>query len=69
MAEALAQGERIEIRGFGSFSVKHYPARERRNPKTGESILVAASKTPFFKVAKELRLRVDGKIPPATTTE
>ena len=69
MTGALAQGERIEIRGFGSFSVKQRPARERRNPKTGEPIPVAANKVPFFKVAKELRLRVDRKIPPARATE
>jgi len=61
MAETLAKGERIEIRGLGSFSVKHRPARERRNPKTGAVVFVAANKTPFFKVARELRSRVDGK--------
>lgn len=61
MAEALASGERIEIRGFGSFAVKQRKAREGRNPKTGEIVSVVAKKVPFFKVGKELRLRVDGK--------
>ncbi len=65
LTEALARGERIELRGFGSFGVKHRPARERRNPKAGTMVSLAASKTPFFKVAKELRLRVNKKVPPA----
>lgn len=61
MTEALARGERIEIRGFGSFVVKHRQAREGRNPKTGALVPVAAKRVPFFKVGKELKLRVDGK--------
>ena len=61
LAEALARGERIEIRGFGSFVVKHRQAREGRNPKTGAVVDVHAKRVPFFKVGKELRLRVDGK--------
>lgn len=61
MTEALAKSERIEIRGFGSFIVKHRPAREGRNPRTGEVVAVAAKKVPLFKVGKELRLRVDGQ--------
>ena len=61
MAEALHQGERIEIRGFGSFVVKQRRAREGRNPKTGAVVAVEAKRVPFFKVGKELRLRVDGK--------
>lgn len=61
MVEALAQGDRIEIRGFGSFVVKHRRARQGRNPKSGALVSVAAKKVPFFKVGKELRLRVDGK--------
>ncbi len=65
MTEALARGERIEIRGFGSFVVKHRQAREGRNPKTGALVPVAAKRVPFFKVGKELKLRVDGKQPPA----
>ena len=61
MAKALASGERIEIRGFGSFVVKQRQAREGRNPKTGALVAVHAKRVPFFKVGKELRLRVDGK--------
>jgi integration host factor subunit beta len=65
MADALRRDERIEIRGFGSFVVKHRRAREGRNPKTGNTVYVAAKRVPFFKVGKELKLRVDGKLPPA----
>lgn len=61
MTEALAKGERIEIRGFGSFIVKQRDAREGRNPRTGALVSVAAKKVPLFKVGKELRLRVDGQ--------
>ncbi len=61
MTEALAKTERIEIRGFGSFIVKRRPAREGRNPRTGEVVAVAEKKVPLFKVGKELRLRVDGR--------
>ncbi len=60
LAEAMVRGERIEIRGFGSFVVKHYDAYTGRNPKTGEVIQVRPKKLPFFKVGKELRDRVDG---------
>lgn len=63
MAQALHQGERIEIRGFGSFVVKQRQAREGRNPKTGRIVSVPAKRVPFFKVGKELKLRVDGKVP------
>lgn len=59
MTEALSAGERIEIRGFGSFVVKQRRAREGRNPKTGEIVAVAAKRVPFFKVGKELKQRVD----------
>ena len=61
LTQALVRGERIEIRGFGSFVVKHRQAREGRNPKTGALVPVHAKRVPFFKVGKELRLRVDGK--------
>jgi integration host factor subunit beta len=61
MVDALAQGDRIEIRGFGSFVVKHRRARQGRNPKSGALVSVAAKRVPFFKVGKELRLRVDGQ--------
>ena len=60
MARALKVGERIEIRGFGSFQVKIREAREGRNPKTGEPVHISAKRTPFFKVGKELKELVDG---------
>jgi integration host factor beta subunit len=59
MIEALKQGDRIEIRGFGSFQVKIREAREGRNPKTGEPVHIGAKRTPFFKVGKELKEMVD----------
>ncbi len=59
MTEALCRGDRIEIRGFGSFVVKQRQAREGRNPKTGEIVAVASKRVPFFKVGKELKQRVD----------
>jgi integration host factor subunit beta len=61
MTEALKRGERIEIRGFGSFQVKVREAREGRNPKTGEEVHIPAKRTPFFKVGKELKEMVDGE--------
>ena len=63
MAEQLRRGGRIEIRGFGSFVVKQRQSREGRNPKTGRIVAVPAKRVPFFKVGKELKLRVDGKQP------
>jgi integration host factor subunit beta len=57
--DALRNGERIEVRGFGSFMVKNYHSYIGRNPKTGESIEVPSKKLPFFKVGKELKERVD----------
>ena len=60
MAEALAQGDRVEIRGLCSFFVKEYGGYTGRNPKTGEKIKIAPKKLPFFKVGKELKDRVDG---------
>jgi len=61
MTEALSRNERIEVRGFGSFVIKRRPAREGRNPKTGALVSVSAKRFPFFKVGKELKLRVDGR--------
>lgn len=58
MENALKSGERIEIRGFGSFVVNEYKSYTGRNPKTGESIEVKPKKLPFFKVGKELRERI-----------
>ena len=60
MADALAHGERVEIRGLCSFFVKKYKAYTGRNPKTGEKVKIAPKKLPFFKVGKELKDRVDG---------
>ena len=59
MTEALARGESIEIRGFGSFVIKQYDSYEGRNPKTGKKIKVKPKKLPFFKVGKDLREQVN----------
>lgn len=59
MNEALSTGERIEIRGFGSFSLHMRPPRVGRNPKTGESVTLSKKYVPHFKPGKELRDRVD----------
>ncbi len=59
MKETMVNGGRIEIRGFGSFVVKHYESYQGRNPKTGEKIDVPPKKLPFFKVGKELKERID----------
>ncbi|HMK36685.1 MAG TPA: HU family DNA-binding protein [Desulfomonilaceae bacterium] len=60
MSGALADGDRIEIRGFGSFMVKEYQGYTGRNPKTGDRIPVDEKRLPFFKTGKELREKVDG---------
>jgi len=59
MTNALARGERVEIRGFGNFKIKSYEGYTGRNPKTGELIEVKPKKMPFFKCGKELKERVD----------
>jgi len=59
IGDALVGGDRVEIRGFGSFSVRERDAREARNPKSGEVVRIPSKKTPFFKTGKELRARVD----------
>jgi len=59
MSESLSSGERIEIRGFGSFSLHYRPPRIGRNPKTGDSVQVPDKHVPHFKPGKELRERVD----------
>ena len=69
MTEALCNGDRIEIRGFGSFVVKERQAREGRNPKTGEIVAVASKRVPFFKVGKELKQRVDSSAELAAARE
>ena len=60
MADALAQGDRVEIRGLCSFFVKKYKGYTGRNPKTGEKVKITPKKLPFFKAGKELKERVDG---------
>lgn len=59
MSQALATGQRIEIRGFGSFSLHYRPPRVGRNPKTGDSVTLPGKYVPHFKPGKELRERVD----------
>jgi integration host factor subunit beta len=59
MAEALVRGDRIEIRGFGSFALNYRPPRTGRNPKSGDKVSVPAKWVPHFKAGKELRERVD----------
>jgi len=59
MASTLSSGDRIEIRGFGSFSLHYRPPRVGRNPKTGESVMLAAKYVPHFKAGKALRERVN----------
>jgi integration host factor subunit beta len=59
MSDALIQGKRIEIRGFGSFSLHYRPPRNAHNPKTGEKVITEAKYSPHFKPGKELRERVD----------
>ena len=61
ISEELSRGGRVELRGFGSFSIKNREARTGRNPKTGESVFVPAKAVPHFKPGKELRERVDHK--------
>ncbi len=56
--EALGRGEKVELRGFGSFRVRHRSPRVGRNPKTGERVSIAAKRVPFFKAGKDLRERV-----------
>jgi len=59
MRDALVDGDRIEIRGFGSFQVRDRASRTGRNPKTGAAVEIASKRVPFFKVGKELRERVN----------
>jgi integration host factor subunit beta len=59
ISDALADGDRVEIRGLCSFFVKEYKSYQGRNPRTGEAVTVASKKLPFFKIGKELKDRVD----------
>jgi len=61
MSQALASGDRIEIRGFGSFSLHYRPPRQGRNPKTGTTVALSGKYVPHFKPGKELRERVNDK--------
>lgn len=62
MAKCLSQGQRIEIRGFGSFDLNYRPPRQGRNPKSGTKVLVPEKYVPHFKAGKELREKVDEEI-------
>ena len=66
MSSSLSNGERIEIRGFGSFSLHYRPARSGRNPKSGEPVSLPAKYVPHFKPGKELRERVNNRFNPIT---
>jgi integration host factor subunit beta len=59
MTQAMSEGGRVELRGFGAFSVRSRPARAGRNPRTGEAVDVPAKSVPFFKSGKELRERLN----------
>src|SRR6202043_2345026 len=65
IVNALARGDRVELRGFGAFSVKHRPARTGRNPRTGAHVSVDRKSVPFFKTGKEMRERLNRGAPPA----
>lgn len=67
ITEALARGQRVELRGFGAFTVKRREARTGRNPRTGEAVPVEEKSVPFFKAGKELRERVNRGTKPART--
>lgn len=62
MTDALAKGQRIEIRGFGSFALNVRPPRVGRNPRSGEKVMVPEKRVPHFKPGKELRERVDATV-------
>ncbi len=59
ISDALVDGDRVELRGFGAFSVRHRDARIGRNPRTGESVNVPAKRVPFFKMGKDLKERIN----------
>lgn len=64
IGQSLAQGGRVEIRGFGSFDLNYRPARKARNPKTGDSVITTEKYVPHFKAGKELRERVEQSVLP-----
>jgi integration host factor subunit beta len=61
IVEALARGDRVELRGFGAFTVKHRPPRQGRNPRTGATVSVDEKFVPFFKTGKELREKLNNR--------
>ena len=63
IVEALSKGDRVELRGFGAFTVKHRAARQGRNPRTGAHVSVAQKSVPFFKTGKEMRERLNKSAP------
>ncbi len=65
ITNALARGDRVELRGFGAFSVKHRPSRTGRNPRTGDQVHVSEKYVPYFKTGKELRVRLNPAGDPA----
>ncbi len=69
MSEALVRGHRIEIRGFGSFSINRRPPRVGRNPRSGESVMIPEKRVPHFKPGKALREAVDAATVPSRTPE
>jgi integration host factor subunit beta len=69
ISEALARGDRVELRGFGAFSVKHRQARTGRNPRTGEQVDVEEKYVPFFKTGKDLREKLKVSPTPAAKSK
>ena len=67
ISRALARGDRVELRGFGAYSVKQRAARMARNPRTGQTVHVSEKHVPFFKTGKELRQRLNGQRPSTGT--
>jgi integration host factor subunit beta len=63
IVDALASGDRVELRGFGAFTVKHRGARQGRNPRTGATVSVSQKFVPFFKTGKELRDKLNQPVP------
>ena len=61
ISDALVRGDRVELRGFGAFSVKHRPARIGRNPRSGAPVAIEEKHAPFFKAGKDLRDRLNGE--------
>ncbi len=62
VTQTLERGARVELRGFGAFSVRHRRARSGRNPRTGEDVFVPEKHVPFFKAGKELRIKIDESV-------